>query len=344
MKFSTAGEPVVATLGPGRQAENMRADLPRAARDLADLQSGVIERRQALQAGVRIDEIDGLLRTGRWQQLQLGVYATFSGKPGTDARLWAVALRAGPDAVFSHQTAAALDGLTSSPGHPLHVIVPRDRNPRRIPGVVVHRLDRATVVRHPALLPPRTLIEETVLDLATVARTPDDAFGWLFRATGQRLTTAERLRAALILRSKVRWRIQLSQCLNDMAEGVSSNLEQRYVRMVERPHGLPQASRQVRVVRDGRARYLDNLYRPQLVGVELDGRAAHPLGERWRDYRRDNAGATDGIITLRYGWADVTGQPCRVAAQVGAVLTQRGWTGYPSRCGATCAVRPQLTP
>ena len=96
--------------------------------------------------------------------------------------------------------------------------------------------------------------------------------------------------------------------------------------------------RQARVVRDGQVRYLDNLYQDQLVGVELDGRAAHPVGERWRDYRRDNAGATDGIITLRYGWSDVTGEPCQVARQVAAVLTQRGWPGPARRCGSGCAL------
>ncbi|HEX3752412.1 MAG TPA: hypothetical protein VHW06_17725 [Streptosporangiaceae bacterium] len=310
--------------------------------DLAERQSGVIERHQALRAGLRIDVIDGLVRTGRWRQLERGVYATFSGEPGSDARLWAVVLRAGPGAILSHQTAAALFGLTAGPGEPHHVIVPHDRRPRRIPGVIVHRLDRVAVVRHPVLLPPRTRVEETVLDLVNTARTPDDAFGWVFRATGQRLTTAERLRAALIVRPKIRWRIQLSQCLNDMADGVRSNLEQRYVRAVEQPHGLPRAVHQVRMVRDGQVRYLDNLYRAQLVCVELDGRAAHPAGERWRDYRRDNAGASDGIITLRYGWSDVTGQPCQVATQVAAVLARRGWPALPRPCGSGCGVpRPR---
>lgn len=111
---------------------------------------------------------------------------------------------------------------------------------------------------------------------------------------------------------------------------------------VEQPHRLPRAVRQARVVRDGRVRYLDNFYPDYLLCTELDGRAAHPVGERWRDYRRDNAGATDGIITLRYGWSDVTGRPCQVAAQVAAVLSQRGWTGSPRRCGSGCALpRPR---
>jgi len=315
----------------------MRTELPVG---LLQVQAGVIERGQALRAGFSGEAIDGMIRIGRWQRLQRGVYATFSGTPGREALLWSVILRAGPDAVLSHRTAAGLYGLTEYPGEAIHVIVPPNRRPKPIPGAVVHRLDRPRTARHPVLLPPRTRIEETVLDLAVAASSADDALTWVFRATGQGLTTPERIRQTMATRGRMFWRAELSECLDDMADGVRSNLEQRYVRAVERPHGLPHALRQVRVVRDGRVRYLDNLYQAQLVGVELDGRAAHPVGERWRDFRRDNAGATDGVMTLRYGWSDVSGQPCQVAAQIAAVLTQRGWPGRPRRCGATCTLRP----
>jgi hypothetical protein len=315
----------------------MRTHLPS---DLVERQAGVIERGQALHAGLQREAIDGMIRTGRWQRLQHGVYATFSGAPGREALLWSVVLRAGSDAMLSHRTAAGLHGLTEYPGEAIHVIVPPNRRPKPIPGAVVHRLDRPRTARHPVLLPPRTRIEETVLDLAVAAGSADDAFAWVFRATGQGLTTPERIRQVMVTRGRMFWRAELAACLNDMADGVRSNLEQRYVRAVERPHGLPHALGQVRVVRDGRVRYLDNLYRPQLVCVELDGRAAHPVGERWRDFRRDNAGATDGVMTLRYGWSDVSGQPCQVAAQIAAVLTQRGWPDRPRRCGAACTLRP----
>lgn len=174
------------------------------------------------------------------------------------------------------------------------------------------------------------------MDLATTAGSVDDAFGWIFRATGKWLTDAEHIRRAMAAREKLRWRAELAACLDDMGEGVRSNLEHRYVRDVERPHRLPRALRQVRIVRYGRPCYLDNLYGDYLVCVELDGRTAHPPGQRWRDYRRDNAGAADGIITLRYGWSDVTGQPCQVAVQVAGVLRQRGWTGSGRSCGPNC--------
>jgi very-short-patch-repair endonuclease len=317
----------------------VRTELTEACRAPAAEQAGVLSRRQALAAGLTPQVVDGLVRTGRWQRLDYGVYATFTGELSGEARLWAALLRAGPSAVLSHQTAAVLCGLiTDDDDRPVHVTVPRESQPRPIPGVVLHRVSRARADRHPALLPPRTTVEATVLDLAAAAGSAEDAFGWIFRATGQRLTTGARLRNALVARRAIRWHEALIECLGEVDEGVSSNLEHRYVRDVERRHGLPRAVRQVRVIRDGTPRYLDNLYEKARVGVELDGRAAHPRGERFRDFRRDNAGAADGLLTLRYGWSDITGSPCLVAAQVATVLRTRGTPPTIHPCSPTCPI------
>ena len=54
------------------------------------------------------------LRAGRWQVMHRGVYAAFNGTATRRAELWGALLRAGPDAVLSHQTAAELYGLTAS--------------------------------------------------------------------------------------------------------------------------------------------------------------------------------------------------------------------------------------
>ena len=74
------------------------------------------------------------------------------------------------------------------------------------------------------------------------------------------------------------------------------------------------------------------------MAVEPDGVAAHPGDLRWRDIRRDNAAVADGVITLRYGWADVTERRCQVAAQVADVLRRRGWTGSVRRYSPGCTV------
>ena len=137
-------------------------------------------------------------------------------------------------------------------------------------------------------------------------------------------------------RARLRWRAELAQALEEAGDGVQSLLESRYLRRVERPHGLPHPRRQARSRVSGRTRYLDDLYQEYGVAVELDGQAAHPAEARWRDIRRDNASASAGIVTLRYGWADITDDPCRVAAEVAAALKVRGWPGQPRTCGPRC--------
>jgi hypothetical protein len=322
----------------------MAIDIPDECNGLIMMQRGVIGRDQAIDAGLNGASINTLLRTNRWKKLHCGVYATFTGVPRHETLLWAALVRAGPDSMLSYMTAASLFGFAdSSRGResPIHVTVPWDKHLSQIRGVVVHRSRRAHDGRHPYLLPPQTRVEATVLDLVEDADTIEDAFAWICRAVGRGLTNADRLRREIERRDNVRWRAMILESLGDVERGVRSNLEFRYVRGVERAHGLPEAGRQVRVVRSGRPCYLDNFYAEWLVGVELDGLVAHPPGERWRDFRRDNAGAADGIMTLRYGWADVTGRPCQVAGQVAAVLRRRGWAGGARACGPLCAAREQ---
>jgi very-short-patch-repair endonuclease len=317
----------------------MRLDLPPDGQELLRLQSGVISRRQAVSCRMDADTIDNQLRSGRWQRLQTGVYATFTGTPSRDAELWAVVLRAGPGAALSHQTAAQLHGMTEVRAETTHVTVPATRHPEPIRGAIIHRAGRLDQARHPVMLPPRTRVEDTTLDLTQAAASFDDAFGWLCRAVGQRLTTAARLQAALDTRPKVRWRADLTAALGSIGAGVSSHLEHRYVRDVERRHGLPPARRQAQVAMGSRIRYVDNLYEGAALAVELDGQVAHSIADRWTDMHRDNAHAAVGLITLRYSWADVTQRPCLVAGQVTQVLRQRGTVVRLRRCGPRCAAR-----
>ncbi len=209
-----------------------------------------------------------------------------------------------------------------------------------VPPLIVHRSAWITQARHPVLLPPRTRIEETVADLTQCAATLDEAFGWISQACGSRLCTASMIRGALERRKKLRYRAELLGALGDVADGVLSPLEYRYVHGVESPHGLPAARRQVMVTLAGQRRYLDNLYQDYRLVVELDGAAAHPVDERWRDIRRDNSLQVLRLRTLRYGWSDVTGRRCAVAAQVADILAQNGWPGPVRRCSPGCLAIP----
>ena len=269
-------------------------------------------RRQSTLAGIDPDTMRNRVRSGRWQRLQRGVYATFSGDPARETVLWAALLRAGPDAVLSHQTAAERHGLIDEPSSVISITVPASRSPARtkISGLVIHRSDTVLRTRHPAMLPPCTRVEETVLDLIQVAASFDDAYAWICRAIGRRRTTADRIAVAMAARKKMRWRREISLALGDVEGGVLSVLEYRYVHRVERPHGLPAARRQARIRQGTGNRYLDNLYEEYGVCVELDGTAAHPADEQWRDKRRDKANAVSGLVTLRLGLLDLGQRRC----------------------------------
>jgi hypothetical protein len=316
----------------------MSREIPAAARELIGVQDGVLTLAQAHACGLTDKYVVAALRAGRWQRLHAGVYGVFSGPPPRPTQLWAAVLRVGPESVLSHHSAAELYGLLPTRAPAIHVMVSRGRRVAPIAGVVVHHSGRLDQARHPALTPPRTRFEETVLDLAGAAGSMDDALGWVLRACGSRRTTPERLAAALARRTRMRWRAGLSGALGLAAEGVHSLLEFRYVNWVERPHGLPAARRQYAVVRAGQRQYQDATYQEYGLVVELDGQAAHPAGSRRRDVRRDNANTALGQGTLRYDWADVTGRPCLVAGQVGEALAARGWTGVLRRCGRSCGL------
>jgi hypothetical protein len=321
----------------------MDSELPSTLRNLARYQSGVVSRSQALRAGLSTDMIKFRIRSGRWQPAHRGVYLTFTGSPGHSAQLWAALLGAGPGAILSHETAAELQRLSDRPAQTIHVTVPWRRRIVTASGVSLHRSKRAGQIALEQSNPPRTAVEETVLDLTQTAVTFDDVCGWVTRAIARDLTDATSLLAAMELRTKLRWRADLRELIAAATGGNHSVLEFRYDRDVERAHGLPEPVRQAPFTGpDGRRGRRDRLYQRYGLVVELDGRVAHPDEEKWRDEARDNAAAVAGQQTLRYDWAQVTRHACATAAQVAKVLRVRGWDGWPRPCSPGCPVQRDL--
>jgi hypothetical protein len=269
-----------------------------------------------------------------------GVYATFTGAPGRGAWLWAAVLSAGPGAALSYETAAELHRLTDKPTETIHVTVPHDRRVSAVEGVSLHRSARAVEVVQGHRYPPRTKVEETVLDLTQAANSFDDVCGWVTRAIARELTDETRLRAAMSARMRLRWRADLHELIVAAAGGDHSVLEFRYHRDVEQAHGLPESARQVPFVTPaGRRGRRDRVYTGYGVVVELDGRLAHPAENQWKDKARDNAAAAEGKQSLRYDWAQVKSKACETAAEVARVLRLHGWDGRPRPCSPGCPVQ-----
>lgn len=144
-------------LKPARHDDLMSAELPSQGQELLVIQGKAIARRQSAGSGIDARTMRGRVDSGRWQRLQRGVYAAYSGEPARETVLWTALLRAGPDATLSHQTAAERHGLTDEPSSPITITVPASRHPTqsKIPGIVIHRSDAILRTRHPTMLPRR---------------------------------------------------------------------------------------------------------------------------------------------------------------------------------------------
>lgn len=307
---------------------------------MSRVQCGIVSRSQALAAGLTADQIKHRVRSGRWQRVLQGVYATFTGRVSRGAFWWAAALYAGQGAVLSHETAAEINGMLAQDTKPaglVHVSVPAGRHVRAVPGVRIHRSARERPI--PSVkYPARTSVEDTLLDLATVAETFDDVCAWVTRAFQRRLTNEVILREMMRRRRKLRWRAELDELVAAAAAGDESVLEFRYTRDVERAHGLPEARRQVRFTgADGTKGRRDREYEPYGVVVELDGTVPH-AESAVKDRRRDNAATAEGKRTVRYSWQDVRYGACATAGEVARVLRRNGWRGAPRPCSAGCLI------
>jgi hypothetical protein len=253
-------------------------------------------------------------------------------------------LHCGDGAALSHETAAEVYGLRQvDPDEPVHVLAPHARKVAAAPWIRVHRtrLPQPERARQMAGLPPVTCIEDTVLDLVDQSRRRGAAVGLILDACRLRLTSPERLRAAMGKRRRVRHRPLVKALCADYREGVTSPLEHKYRKDVEKAHGMPVGTRQQRD-RSGTSQvYRDVDYLGFATLVELDGRRGHEgAAASFRDRKRDNASVVSGRTTLRFGWMDVVTAPCSCAAQVAAVLARNGWTGELQACGPACSAAP----
>jgi hypothetical protein len=304
---------------------------------LAEAQLGVLTRAQCLGLGMTSGAIRWMVSSRRWQRVHPGVYATHVGPLDWRARVSAALLSCGEGAVASHLTAARLHGLVDQDPDGIEVLIPANRRVTRPSKIRLTTCVDVAGRTAPSGWPSRTTVEDTVLDLAERGDA-DNAIAWLTKACQRRRTTTARLAEALDKRPRHRWRELLVDALGDVAGGVESVLEYRYLRRVERPHGLPRARRQRVVISGGRRRRTDNDYEPFGVVVELDGRLGHEGEGAFRDRTRDNGSTVSGKASLRFGWADVDAQPCEVAHDVAVLLWSRGWRGRLTRCGVDCRV------
>ncbi|QOC91414.1 DUF559 domain-containing protein [Micromonospora craniellae] len=239
----------------------------------------------------------------------------------------AVAAWVGGRGALSHLTALDVWGLRRQlPGDLLHVSTPVACGLRSWPGVRVHRR------RHLSIAPPASWIRQG-LPVTTIERALLDSWPMLPRseqrtpmisAVNNRLTTPERLQAALDGTTRVPGRAVLSTLLTRLAQGCRSPLEIWGHERVFTGPGMPTFQRQVRIQLGRRNVYLDLYAEPERVNIELDGATTHgDPRQREIDLRRDAQLAALGILVVRFAHRRLVFEPEAVRRETLAILASR---------------------
>ncbi|MGH9010719.1 MAG: type IV toxin-antitoxin system AbiEi family antitoxin domain-containing protein [Acidimicrobiia bacterium] len=288
---------------------------------LAGRHRSLITRRQLLALGASVRQIETWLAAGLLFRVHHGVYAIAGARQDFDFRVLAGLLAAGPQAVISHRTAAALFGLRRVTCSSIEVTVPGRRAPKG-GGLAAHRSDlllpedRMTIGIVPVTSPARTLLDlAPVLDTSRLGGALDDV---LVRHLAS-LTAIERLleRFSGGRRPGVRTLVELVEERRRGKRPSETGLEDELLE-VFRTYGLPEPVRQfvLPLPGGGTARF-DAAYPDLLLGFEADGDKWHKgLLDRMRDEARDEQCGLIGWTVRRYGTDDIRDRPAGIADEV----------------------------
>jgi hypothetical protein len=310
-----------------------------ALRRLLREQDGVVARQQLASIGASRTDVRRMLARRELVEVHRRVYVSHTGRPSRRQLEWAAVLACAPAALHGESALDAhgmtRDRVPAAGSQPIHLVVGRERRISPPAGVVLERVaDPARWVQDHRR-PPRAAFDFALLKAAS-ARDEAGAVALLSDAVHQGLTTAERLVETIADLPRLRQRALLADVLTDVAAGTRSVLERRYLRDVERAHGLPAGQRQLRQRTASGIVCRDVRYGDQRTLVELDGAFGHrDATDRWADLQRDLDASLSDHVTLRPGWAQVL-EPCRLAAIVGRVLQERGWRAPVRPCRTGC--------
>jgi very-short-patch-repair endonuclease len=305
-------------------------------------QDGVLSHAQLTAGGVTRADLIRMQRRKEIVRVHPRVYVDHTGPLTWHQRAWAAVLYAGPAYVCGPSVEAPRSEKPLQPGmvpDPIHVAIDQTRRVMPQPGIVIHRITNLEAHAYGSI-PPRLRLEDNALMMAHEARSEIDVIASLAGIAGRTYVTAASLRGALSRFPSLRRRAWIAKIIDDLESGTNSVLEHGYLIRIERPHGLPQASRQaVRTTSKGN-QFRDVEYAAYGLVVELDGALGH---DTWRDQARDADRMLDdlaatGTVTARLRWHQVFDTPCRTTLSIVKVLKSRGWTGTPTSCGDQCSI------
>ena len=307
-----------------------RQEVPEALIRLATAQSGVVSREQVLSFGLSESAVDRLVSQYIWCRLARGVYLTAPVPPSWLALAWTGLVIGGDAARLGGAAAAHQWGMTQTEPRPTQILVPAAGSTPRVNGPWYFRRERPGARQSASYgNPPRTTIEDTVLDLIDDPDAdPQAVVHWLTTAVQTRRTTPAtdpqgRFVPALPETSPAA-REARTRCRGRSAQPVGAGLPPAR-RAPPRPPRWPSAG--------GPTRHRG---RCGVQGVPTAGRARRPTGPRWcRPISRHAArqlgdGRRTGHAAIRVRRRPR--HPVRSGHPGRRHLEPHGWTDLAHRC------------
>jgi very-short-patch-repair endonuclease len=277
---------------------------------LADRQHGVVAAWQLISLGLTHDDIRYRARIGRLHRIHRGVYAVGYRTLTAKGHRMAAVLAYGPDAVLSHQTAAAHWGI-GQPSWKIDVTTPHGSGGRK--GIRAHRarLHPEDITVHDGIR--ITSVARTILDLAALR----DHTGLTHLVEDADRAERFDLRAldrAIARRPRARGVRRLEAVLADYrgTADTRSKLERNFRSLIAKA-GLPEP--QFNVVVAGLS--VDVFWPQWRLVVELDSRRYHSSPSAFENDRiRDATLQKAGFRVLRVTWKRLEHDPAGVLADI----------------------------
>lgn len=271
----------------------------------------VLTRAQALAAGRTPEQVDALVRSGRWLALRRGVYLTRPGLPDDPAVRHACLVAAGTLAtsapcVGSHRSAVLVHGLPLLHAPPSDAVLTRTASTS---GNDVARLASDVPVAHRCVVHGAsvTTLARSAVD---VARTTDDLEAAVVLDAALRRVPREDLEEVLARQAgwpgSARARVRVTR-----ATGLCESPLESVGLLRCAQQGLPPPDLQVLVGDDeGPLARVDFLWREHRTVGEADGRRKYATAaDLWREKQREDALRDAGYEVFRFGWADALHRP-----------------------------------
>jgi hypothetical protein len=293
-------------------------------------QDGVVSRWQALRY-VSVKALEHAMTSGRWRRVHRGVLLTQSGPLSPAQRAWIGVLAAGggrwPGVCLSGLSALYGWGLRRIEPAMIDVLVPHPRQTRPPRGVRNHRTHHLPEAA-PHLRPPTAPCGRSLLDAGAWARSDREASLIVAASFQQRVVTLADVERAAAEQPAIRRRALVLRTARDCAGGSHSLAELDFLSLCRRFH-LPEPTRQVRRFdREGRLRFLDALFEPAKVAIEIDGAHHLDVAQMLDDAVKANSLQLDGYTVLRYPSFTLRTDAARIAAEIREALTRSGWVDW----------------